>query len=286
VLDDGQASVQVKGAFVCLAAAAAGLFFTGLLTTVLGWSLGGFLDLARCVTVGSWPVHRGYVQDWGVKNRGNGGYWAWADFLYQVDEEVYRGWRPRLDQPDYASEVSAREGLAGFPISVELRVSVNPLDPTDAVLDPVAKDWKSLGLRLAVACLLLSLSGYLLAALGVPYYAMALALCGLIGLGGLCRTMSLGPSARREGISPSQMWQRHAQLSEMRDAWTKLKPGDLVISAPAIGQPDTTIASAGGGQTWVFDLDVGLETAGKLQVMPSTKGWVVDRVFPPYLSTP
>lgn len=263
-----------------------GLILKGVFAAALGWSLGSFLDLARYASVGSWPIQRGYVQQWAVRYKGEGEFLAQAEFLYEVDGEAYKGWQPRLSPLEFRSEQSANAALTAYPIGREARVRVNPLSATDAVLDPEGKDWLTLGLRLAVGCLILVLiTGGMLGA-EVPYYAIALALCGMVGLGGLCLQFSRGPTAQSAGISSSQLWDFQKQLAATRAAWAKLRPGMLVASAPAIGKPDQVINSTAGPQTWIFDKRSGTETAGKLMVNPSTQGWVVDRAFPPYLTSP
>lgn len=256
----------------------------GYLLAMVAWSLGSFLDLARFASVGSWPAQRGFVQEWGVRYRGDGAFVSWADYLYEVDGEVYRGWRSAISPSEYRSEEAAKAALTKFPIGEELHVRVNPFSSTDAVLDPDGRDWMTLGLRLLIGCLLLALVGALLASLEVPLYAVTLAVLGAIALGGLCAGISTGPSAERAGISLAEMWKRQARLSERRAAWSKLRPGTLVSSAPAIGKPDKVVESPGGPQTWIYDARGGLETSGKLMVNPSTKGWVVDRAFPPFVT--
>ena len=290
MLDDDEsprtgAIVKILGvtAAICVAL---GLIVKGVFATALGWSLGSFLDLARYASVGSWPIQRGYVQRWTVRYKGEGEFLAQAEFLYEVDGEAYKGWQPRLSPLEYRSEQSANAALVDFPIGKEARVRVNPLSTTDAVLDPEGKDWLALGLRLAVASLMLFLvAGGMLGA-EVPYYAITLALCGMVGLGGLCLQVSRGPTAQNAGISSSQLWELQKQLSATRAAWATLRPGMLVAASPAIGKPDQVINNAAGPQTWIFDKRSGTETVGKLMVNPSTEGWVVDRVFPPYLTSP
>lgn len=288
MLDDegeGRSGVFIKvGGAVLALLLVLGLAVKGYLLAMLGWSLGSFLDLARFATVGSWPVERGYVQEWGVKYRGDGAFVSWADFLYEVDGEAYRGWQARMSTPVYRSGEAARAALVAFPIGKELRVRVNPLSPTDAVLDPDSRDWMSLGLRLAVGCLILVLVAGALLSFEVRLYAVALAGIGLIALGALCQGLARGPTSERAGIGVAEMWQRQKLLAEKRAAWSGLRPGVLVESAPAIGRPDKVVESPGGPQTWVFDRQAGMETAGKLTVNPSTRGWVVDRAYPPYVT--
>ena len=282
----GAMAVKVLGIGAVIAVVL-GLLAKGYLATFVGWSLGSFVDLARYASVGSWPVQRGYVQQWNVRYKGEGEFLAQPEFLYEVEGEVYKGWQPLLNPLVYRSEQAANSALAAFPIGKEARVRVNPLVATDAVLNPDGgKDWLRLGLRLAVACLILVLVAGAMLSAEVPYYAIALAMCGLLGVGGLCLQLSRGPTAQRAGISSSQLWELQAQLAATRAAWGTLRPGVLVSSAPAIGKPDQTVNSPGGLQTWIFDRRGGMETAGKLMVSPSTRGWVVDRAFPPYVTSP
>jgi hypothetical protein len=284
--EDEGSSVLVKVGLAGAAVALTALIVNGVFLTFIAWSLGSFLDLARYATVSTWPVHRGYVQEWGFKPRGNGVVMAWAEYLYEVDGEVYHAWRPRLTLGEYPNEQSARQALSAFPVGKQVHVAVNPFDSTDAVLDPSGQDWLTLGLRIAVACLVLVAVGYLLGLMGVPDYAIALALCALIAAGGAVRAKSDKLAAQREGISPAQLWERQAKVAKLRADWASLEPGMLVSQVASIGEPDARIPSPEGPQTWIFDKDTGMESAGKIEVSPSTRGWVVVRAYPPYTTQP
>jgi hypothetical protein len=253
---------------------------------IISLCLGSFVDLGRYLTMGLWPTHRGYVETWSVKYEGDGVYTSWVEYLYDVDGEVYRGRRVRPADIRYRSEEAAKEGLKAFPVGAEVQVSVSPIDNADAVLDPGGKDWGGLALRLLAGCLILTAAASALVALNVPRYAVVLALCGLLGLGALWRASSQAPTARREGLSSAQMRERQSRVAQLRQAWTKIQPGDLAKTLKTLGEPDRVVTSPEGLQTWHYDHAAGMETSGKLQLSPSTRGLVVDKAFPPYATRP
>jgi hypothetical protein len=254
-------------------------------SSFLAFSLGSVVDLARYASVGLWPQHPGYVERWGVKNEGNGRYSSWAEYLYEVDGEVYRGRQVAVAVRHYGSEDSALNALLPFPVGQPRNVSVSPWDVSDAVLEASHQPWGPLVLRLALAALLLGMMVAVLLAMQVRGYAIALAACAMLGFGAFCRSQTVVNQARRESLNPAQMRQRLEAVQLRRATWTGLKKGVLASELGRLGQPDRIVNSPGGGQTWYYDLDAGMEVPGKLLLLPSTRGLVVERAFPAYRSS-
>ena len=246
------------------------------------FSLGSPIDLARYASVGLWPAHPGYVEKWGIKNQGGGVYTAWAEYLYEVDGDVYRGWRLTVGEAHHRSEDSARNALLPFPVGQVRNLAVNPLDASDAVLERTVSGWGPLLLRLTLTCLTLGLVGAILISFGVRRFAVALAMLALLSLGAFCRSQADTGRGRRESLDPAGLRQRLAAVQQRRKAWTGMKKGDLASTLAVLGEPDRVVTTPEGGQTWYYDLDAGMEGPGKIQLLPSTRGLVVERVFSAY----
>lgn len=251
----------------------------------LGRVLGSFVDLTRYASASAWPKHRGYVEVWKVRHQPDGTYAAQAEFLYEVDDQVYRAWSARFDPISSRTLAGAQEALQAFPVGKEVNVSVNPLDPTDAVLDIRGKAWGSLMLRVAGGCLIVGVVAGALILMEVRTLAVALAVCVLIGFGALCRTFHTEAMAQRQNFSTAKLWLRHSAVEQMRQQWSGLKQGDLIDAQKAIGKPDNISKKPGGLQTWHYDLRNGLETSGSVDLFPSPQGLRVEKVELPY-STP
>ncbi len=246
----------------------------------------------RYLSAGSWPTATGYIEAWTVKKESEYEMeaTAWVQYVYLVDDQVYRSWSLYLSDDRWLGRVFANEGqaietLKNYPIGAQVAVHYNPLSPTDAALDP-----KSIEL---LPFLVIAVPAFLCLAIGLflfkrrspssgDYPNLILAVVLGFALWWAPQVLSEDPYELLDG--GAKRFERLKHLTRRnRELWARVKKG---ASASELGLVARQVQEFDDGRViWKFPVTHGYEKAGFITFEPGDKGLLVISASPPFYTT-